>query len=379
MIKTQIVIVQPTPFCNINCRYCYLPYRTSKQRISFVTISQIFKLFFSSPFAADEITVVWHAGEPLILPISFYEQAFQCIEQENIHKIRITHSFQTNATLITHGWCDFFKRYQAQVGVSLDGPQHIHDAQRVDRANKGTFKSAMHGIRLLQEHNLQFSVIAVVTEHTLQHAEEFWKFFMDLRPTRLGLNPEVAEGVNATSTLHTETAMLRYKAFIRDLLKWHDCTPEPIRIREIEYLIDYLHHCSPFIRSQTNVPGTILSFDCDGNISTFSPELLTVTRPNGGNFRFGNVFEGTLQDSFTTEKFIQVNKQIQEGVLKCEQTCDHFMFCGGGFPANKIYENGSFDSTETNACRLRVKATVDALLEHLEERYHIDPPQAEST
>src|ERR1700751_3369497 len=99
-MKTQLVVIQPTSLCNINCRYCYLPDRSVNKRISMETLSQIFKRLFSSPFVSDDLTIVWHAGEPLLLSPSFYDKAFQLMQQWNTQGVSITHSFQTNGTRI---------------------------------------------------------------------------------------------------------------------------------------------------------------------------------------------------------------------------------------------------------------------------------------
>ncbi len=179
MVKTHLVIIQPTPLCNINCDYCYLSQRSVKKRISIATLEQIGKVLFSSPFVRDSISIVWHAGEPLVLPITFYKEAFRCLQQQNVQEIPVTHSFQTNATLITQQWCDFFKQQQVQIGISLDGPQAIHDAHRKDWAGRGTFERVMEGVHLLQRNAIPFTVIAVITKQTLPYAEEFWHFFRD--------------------------------------------------------------------------------------------------------------------------------------------------------------------------------------------------------
>lgn len=371
MTKVQLVIIQPTSICNINCRYCYLPNRLVNRRINIRTLLQVYKVLFSSQCVSDAVTIAWHAGEPLVLPTSFYERAFQELVSWNTCGVRVTHSIQTNATLITQEWCNLFKKHNVHIGVSLDGPKHIHDANRVDRAGHGTFERAMRGVKLLQENGIKFSVIAVITKNSLSHAEELWQFFMDLRPASLGLNPEEVEGFNQHSSLHTEEDIASYKAFFKTLLRLQAQSPDPLRVREVESLLNSIQYGTPVMYSQSGVPGAIVSFDCSGNISTFSPELLTVTYPPHDSFIFGNVFEHTLEDIFTQPNFIAVNTEIQHGIQKCMETCDYFMFCGGGFPSNKIAENGTFDSTETQICRLRIKASTDAILEHLEEQYKV--------
>jgi uncharacterized protein len=370
-MRTELVIIQSTSLCNVNCRYCYLPYRSTAKRIKLATLSRIFQSLFASPFISDEVTVVWHAGEPLAQPLHFYEQALQLVRRWNTHDVQVTHSMQTNATLLTQQWCDFIKQHDIQIGVSLDGPQPIHDAQRVDWAGKGTFERALRGITLLQTNHIPFSIIAVITKSSLDNPSGLWQFFRQLRPTSLGFNPEEAIGINTISSLVSDEDINRYKEFFKTILTLNASVDDPLLIREAEFLTGHIKHGSPRIRSQTNIAMRILSFDCDGNVSTFSPELLTTTHKTYGNFIFGNVFEGSLEDILANQKFRQVQGEIERGVLNCLHTCDYFMVCGGGFPSNKIYENDAFDSTVTTACRLRVQAATDAMLEHLEEHYDL--------
>jgi uncharacterized protein len=373
-MKTDTVIIQSTPFCNLNCTYCYLPHRSVKKRISREVLSRIFQCVFSSRFVCDKITILWHAGEPLALPISFYREAFELQEQWNKGAVRIINSFQTNATLITQEWCDFVKAHDIKVGVSLDGPEQLHNAHRIDRTGKGSFQRAMHGVALLQKNAIPYAVIAVITKDSVSHPDSLWRFFTELSPVRLGFNPEEIEGINTHSSLQTEEDVEEYKAFFKRILELSTQTQNPVLVREVEALIDHIASSSPLVHSQTNVPMRLISFDWEGNISTFSPELLNMTTPRYGNFVFGNVFENTLEDVLTNQKFIETDAQIQQGVAMCQETCEYFMFCGGGSPSNKLFENGTFCSTETLACRMHIKASADAILEHLEEAYDIMPP-----
>lgn len=370
MIQTQLIIVQPTPLCNLNCRYCYLPHRSLKKRMNMQTLERVFETFFESIFVSQSITVIWHAGEPLSLPTSFYEQAFQCIQQLNTRNVQVTHAFQTNATLIDQEWCDFFKQYGVCVGISMDGPQHIHDANRVNWSGKGTFEHAIRGVSLLKQNAIPFSAIAVISKSSLAHAEEIWRFFWELQPVQLGLNPEEGEGSHSLSSLQEED-IPPYRNFLKCIFALNAQVSEPLVIREVEEMINHVKANSLFTRLQTNVPGAILSFDCDGNVSTFSPEMLTTTHPAYGDFIFGNVFRESLETMLKKDKFININAQIQQGVYKCLRSCKYFMFCGGGSPSNKVSEHSTFDTTETQACRFRIQATADVLLEHWEEKYQL--------
>ena len=94
-----------------------------------------------------------------------------------------------------------------------------------------------------------------------------------------------------------------------------------------------------------------------------------MTHPHYGHFTFANVFDGTLEDMLTSQKFGDIHAKIQRGVSKCRESCQYFAFCGGGAPSNKLCENNAFDSTETMRCKLGKQAIVDAVLDYLESKY----------
>ena len=372
MPTCSIVVIQPTPFCNLDCRYCYLPNRSVTRRINPETLEQIFKVLFASPFISDEVLILWHASEPLILPTSFYLRAFQLQEKWNHKRVRISNAFQTNATMITQKWCQLFKEHNIHVGVSIDGPKHIHDANRLDKTGKGTFERTMRGIELLQENNIPYAVISVVTGASVLQPDQFWQFFSQLQLIGLGLNPEEKEGINIWSSLWTDEDIKHYKEFLKYVLFMNEQSQHPIAIREIEkltYLIDASPQ--PIYLELANIPMAIISFDIDGNFSTFSPELLTMHNTEYENFHFGNVFENSLEEIFNNAKFQHVQKDIQLGIEQCKASCAYFSVCGGGSPSNKLSEHGTFNCTETVACRLQIQVPTDVVLEYLEAKYSI--------
>ena len=364
--RTQLVVIQPTPFCNINCRYCYLPNRLQTRKMSLATLARIFEAIFSSSLIADEISIVWHAGEPMIMPLDFYEHAFQLIEQVNKQGIRVNSALQTNGTLITEEWCDFIKRRGVKMSVSLDGPQHIHDRARVDRAGKGTFERVMRGIELLQKHGIKPAIIMVLTAYALDYADEIWHFFESHQLSKVALNVEEINGANRHTSLEANKDVERYKLFLKRLLALRDASDNPPSIREIDAPMKRIRYLTHNIFSLENTPAAILSFDYLGNVSTFASELLTTDHPRYGDFKLGNVSEGALEELLARQKLVEINAEVQSGVARCREHCAYFAFCGGGSPVNKLSENGTFDSTETLQCRLRIQATMDVMLEHLE-------------
>ena len=372
--RTGLVIIQATPFCNVNCRYCYWPSRTSTKRMTHQTLKRTFEFLFTQALLPNPVSIVWHAGEPLVLPISFYENAFRLAEQCNTQGLHIVHCIQTNGTLINQDWCDFIKHHDVKIGVSLDGPQHIHDAERLDRAGQGTFDRTLRGIKLLQQNAIHPSTIMVLTQYALDYPDEIWQFFAEHQLTRLAFNVEEIEGVHKQSSLATAETFKRYKRFFIRLLELREQCENPPFVRELDRLIRSIRSTDRCVDrksdAQENEPLAILSFDCEGNISTFSPELLTMTHPRYDHFAFANVFDGTLEDMLASQKFGDIHAEIRRGVSKCRESCQYFAFCRGGAPSNKLCENNAFDSSETMRCKLGKQAIVDAVLDYLERKYN---------
>ena len=176
MPHIQLVVIQPTPFCNIDCRYCYLPDRGNKSVIAEETIAKLFSQIFATGWVKEGFSVVWHAGEPMVLPTEFYRRAFALIDELKPTDIDLTHAFQTNGTLIDDPWCDFFTEAKVNVGVSVDGPQRLHDINRRSRSGRGTFDRTIAGIRRLHARGVPFHVISVLSPRKPRRAARDVRF-----------------------------------------------------------------------------------------------------------------------------------------------------------------------------------------------------------
>ena len=118
--EVATVVIQPTAFCTIDCSYCYLPDRNNKHVLAQSTVTRLFTELFASGWASSEVTVIWHAGEPLIVPATFYREAFETIERLRPSSVAVRHAFQTNGMLIDREWCALFRDWDVGVGVSAN-------------------------------------------------------------------------------------------------------------------------------------------------------------------------------------------------------------------------------------------------------------------
>ncbi len=367
----SLVVIQPTSFCNLNCDYCYLPDRGLKNRLSLDLIEPIFKNIFTSPFFYNDFTICWHAGEPLTMPISWYKSAFKLIDEAskkyNKTKFYFNHSYQTNATLINQSWCDFWQQYPVHVGVSLDGPAFLHDAHRKNRSGGNSHELTMRGIRYLQKNNIPYNIIAVITEDSLNYPDEMFDFFVENEIYDVAFNMEETEGVNQSSSLQdkAETEQ-RYRYFIERFWQLTTENKYPFQVREFDTLISIIYTEERLKNTDMNKPFAIVNVDYQGNFSTFDPELLSVNTKDYGKFILGNVLRDSLESVCHSEKFQQIYQDINAGVKLCADSCSYFGICGGGAGSNKYWENGSFNSSETQACRYRIKILTDVVVTALE-------------
>lgn len=363
-----IVVVQPTPFCNISCSYCYLPRRDDKTLMPQSTVRALFERVFDSGWAAEDLTVIWHAGEPLVVPPEFYEQAFRTIEALRPDSVHVRHSMQTNGTLISREWCELFKRWCVGVGVSIDGPRRFNDAHRLTRTGKSTFDRALAGIRLLREERVPFHVITVLSSASIDAPEELLDFYQAEGIEDVCFNIEESEGEHVSELLARAAAQSRFRRFLSRFWRLAREGGKIRFIREIDGMLPRVFRADGDRFSNIQVePFAMLNVDCKGNVSTFSPELLGLKRPEYEDFIIGNVHSASLEEMRASAALRAMSRDVAAGVEICRKSCEYFSVCGGGAPVNKLFENGSFASSATSFCDLTQKVPIDLILEAFDQ------------
>jgi uncharacterized protein len=342
--------------------------------MSMETLEQTFRWVFASGLVRQPFNVLWHAGEPLVLPVSYYQSATELLQRYNVDNVPILQSFQTNATLIDDAWCNLLRQPGMHIGVSVDGPAFLHDRCRRTRQGRGTLDRVLRGIECLHEHGIPFEVITVLTSEALDYPDELFDFYSEHGISSVGFNVEEIEGPHTNSSLQRVGTPERFRRFLKRFLQLARSASPPLLVREFETSAAALLGARPYekdSRTQESNPFAILNVDCEGNFSTFSPELLGVSSPEYGNFALGNVAGTPLGAVLASAQFRRQNDDIGRGNEMCRTSCSYFPFCGGGPPANKYFENGTFASAETMFCRLHKKICLDVTAALLEEQSHL--------
>ena len=182
--KPLYVMLKPAgAHCNLACKYCYyleknhLYLNTPRHLMTDEMLEQFTREYIEAQ-TMPQVLFTWHGGEPLMRSIDFYRKAL-ALQKKYAHGKQIDNVIQTNGTLLTDEWCEFFAQNHWLVGISIDGPQEYHDHYRVTPAGKPSWEKVMQGISLLKKHRVEWNAMAVVNAYNAEHPLEFYHFFRD--------------------------------------------------------------------------------------------------------------------------------------------------------------------------------------------------------
>jgi uncharacterized protein len=178
------VVAKPIgSLCNLNCTYCYYLHKedvlqiASANRIDEDLLEEFTRQYIEGQ-EVDFVVFNWLGGEPALLGLDYYRRAVE-IQQKFAGNIRIENDFQTNGTLLDEQWCQFFKEHRFRVGLSIDGPKHLHDRFRVGHGGASTFDRVFRAARLLQQYEVQFNTLTVVNSFNAQYPDEIYFFLTE--------------------------------------------------------------------------------------------------------------------------------------------------------------------------------------------------------
>lgn len=353
----RTLVIQPTSFCNIACRYCYLSSRHNVRRMS----PDLCERLASSLAQAEHvIDLVWHCGEPLACGVECLETLFAPFEPLR-RRGSIQHSIQTNGTLISGEWCDFFKKYEVAVSISIDGPSSMN-LDRVDRRNRDTTERCLEGIAKLKRHGISFNTISVITKRSVRHAEQLLDFLIELGTASAAFNVLEVDGAATIEQLSD----VEVEDFWADLyLAWRK--KPRVMIREFRHALGFLKFAAGDKFLDLPNRDWLMSVDVAGNVRVLSPEFIDTKSEIYANFILGNIATSSLAEVLAAAENSSYVLDYLDGVDDCAKNCEYYAFCRGGSASNKISETGSIGATETTYCRQAKKLLMEAVLSRLEE------------
>lgn len=183
--RTYAMLAKPVSgACNLRCAYCYYAGKETllgqgAGRMSHEVLEAYIERSLAMHGRDAVVEFAWHGGEPTLAGLSFYEEAVR-LERKHGRGRLVRNSMQTNATLLTDAWCRFFRDNDFAIGVSIDGPEALHNACRKGADGSGSFEAVMAGVRLLERHRVPFAALTTINRFNMEHPLEVYRFLREL-------------------------------------------------------------------------------------------------------------------------------------------------------------------------------------------------------
>ena len=308
-----------------------------------------------SPDAAPAI--IWHAGEPTVVPVSWYRRTYS--ELRRTAPRQANFSLQSNGVALSGEWLSFLKETETQIGLSIDGPRTFHDMRRKTRNGKGTWALVMQTLRELQAARIHPNVVTVLHPLSLRAADQYFEFYRDNGITHVSFSIDEAEGCHSASSFGKAEQRDMIAEFLFSLLKRAYAEQYPLHIKEVERIASVL--AGGELNNEQVDAWQVVVVAANGDVTTFSPEFMEVRSKAHNNFNFGNILRDDFDRLFESDLIATTQAQIRRGIDRCRAQCRYFAVCGGGAPANKMQENASLESSETMFCRMSVQPAAEAV------------------
>ena len=261
------LIIKTVNACNLDCTYCYAPkIQSGKHKtISEQVLVKIIK--GTVDLGVQNVELVWHGSEPLIAGIDFFNRALEIQKEfgqpwQNFHNV-----MQTNATLIDESWLRFFKENNFGVGISIDGPANIHNANRLTRGGERTHHLVLENFEKLKNAHCDGGICAVVSRDSLGFAEDIVDFFAQIKVPEVDLLPCFPSETNESSN-NKEIIAEEYSRFMIDAFdRWFDIDDPDFSIRFFDNVIRLMMGGeSQFCKFRPDKCTNFLGIDTDGSV-----------------------------------------------------------------------------------------------------------------
>ena len=361
--KPLYVMLKPaSAHCNLACKYCYYLeknklYPTAQRHLMSDEMLEQFTREYIEAQTMSQVLFTWHGGEPLLRSIDFYRKALS-LQQKYAGGRRIDNVIQTNGTLLTDEWCEFFAQNHWLVGISIDGPQPDHDHYRLTAAGKPSWQKVMQGIKLLKKHGVEWNAMAVVNAYNANHPMEFYRFFKENGCQFLQFTPIVER-----LTRHEDGRTLASLADKNEIpLSEASVTPE-----QWGYFL-----CAIFDEWVRKDVGKIFVeiFDCTlANWMGISPGICAYSKECGHagvmehngdvyscdhfvfpEYKLGNIRDHSLIDMLYGEQQQEFSRLKHSSLPRQCKECDMEFACHGECPKNRFMKDKYGDSGLNYLC-----------------------------
>ena len=335
------VMVKPRgPICNLDCEYCYFLskerlYPDSDFRMSGALLEEYTRQYIEAQ-RVPEVTFAWQGGEPTLMGLDFFREAVAYQQKYRKPGMRIINALQTNGTLLDDGWGQFFHDHHFLIGISLDGPPHLHDAYRRDKGGRPTFERVLRGVEVLKRHRVEFNVLTCVNAANAPYPLDVYRFLRDEIGAAFIQFIPIVERDNATgfqegsAVTHRTVTGEQYGRFLTGVFdEWVRRDVGRVFVQIFDVALAAWSGQRPGLCVFEETCGVALAMEHNGDI--YSCDHFVEPRYNLGNM---NVIP--LADLVASDRQRQFGLDKRETLPRMCRECEVRFVCNGGCPKNRL-------------------------------------------
>jgi uncharacterized protein len=328
-IPVTDVLIKPTGAdCNLDCAYCFYnrnsTYSSSNtNRMNEQVLETMIAQLCTQTVPA--LSFGWQGGEPTLMGIDFYKKAIGYMQRYGSGKM-IANGLQTNGILIDQAWAQLFKQYQFLIGLSLDGPQNIHDHYRMQKNDKSSFEKVIAAAKRLLDAGVEVNVLTVINDYSVQFPDEIYTFHKSLGLHFMQFIPCLETDPDGKGLANYSLSAVGYREFLCKLFDlwlgdFSNGTPTT-SIRFFESLLFQYAGFAPTECTQAKTCGTYLVIEHNGDVYPCDFYV-------DSDWKLGNLLERPLVDLMNSDKQSEFGKLKSKVPGEC-YTCEWMKLCRGG-------------------------------------------------
>ena len=337
------------PRCNLNCKYCF--YSSKKELYpdkSLLMPDEVLEEYtrqYIDAVKIPEVTFSWQGGEPTLSGISFFKKAIKLQKKYKKPGMQIYNTIQTNGILLNDEWCRFFSENNFLVGISIDGPENLHDMYRRDKEKNPTFKGVMEAIGLLQRYGVEFNILATVNRINADHPLEVYRLFKDtVRAKYIQFIPVVEfKSKNGVTEVSSESVLPdQYGKFLTAIFdEWvrNDVGRVYVNVFDAS-LVSWVNH-PPSLCLFATYCGTSMVIEHNGDVYSCDHFV-------DSEHLIGNIMETPLNKMVNSPKQIQFGRDKSDNLSKQCMACEYKFACWGACPKHRFVKNSVNQRYEQN-------------------------------
>ena len=326
-ISGYSLLVKPvSSSCNLRCGYCFyegLSSKASRVCMSDQVLETMIKDVMTHRWQNNAFA--WQGGEPTLAGVDFFRKVVELQKKHGASGQSVSNAFQTNGILINREWIDLFSRYKFLVGLSLDGPEHIHNHYRKFGPGKGSHEKVMKTAEMLGKSSVEFNTLVVVSDYSAAYPEEILDFMMENNLKHPQFIPAIDPAPDTGAPLPYCPSPEQYGEFLCRLFDhWYEQYRHECCIRDFDSFIMSYSGLEPEMCIYRKECGTYILVEHNGDI--YPCDFFVYPE-----WKIGSLSDMTLDEAYDSDAFNRFRK-LKKALAKTCRSCPWFTFCRGGCP-----------------------------------------------